>query len=176
LNCELRAGVLYIIAQFLGGILGGATLLGSVGEGDYKSGIGMRSDLATCGQGFLMEFMGTLVLLFTVFHVAVWASKPDQNDLSNSLVAALAPIPIGLAVFVAHLVLGPFTGCGINPARVVGAVIWEKDFFDGYAGDCFWIYFAGPLMASLIAPLLYRALYGTFVAGAVAGDGKVQAT
>ena len=30
---------------------------------------------------------------------------------------ALAPLPIGYAVFIAHIVLVPFTGCGINPAR-----------------------------------------------------------
>lgn len=50
-----------------------------------------------------------------VFNVAVWTSKPLETDLSGSTIAALAPMPIGFAVLVAHLVLGPFTGCGINP-------------------------------------------------------------
>ena len=90
----MRAGFLYIIAQFLGGILGGATLYGATGKAAYKSGIGMQHNSIeasnvsgvviaafedptdiSCAQGFLFEFMGTLILLFTVFHVAVWAGQ-----------------------------------------------------------------------------------------------------
>ena len=162
--------------------------------------------------GFFLEFMGTLLLIFVVFNVAVWAGKPLENDIAGlclacavpvlclrracavpapctchacakpavlcyiagSTISALAPLPIGLAVAVSHLTLGPLTGCGINPARVIGAVVWEgKDWWDGRSGQAFWIYIAGPFAASLVGPLLYAALYGTVSPGS-AGKGKPE--
>ena len=45
---------------------------------------------------------------------------------------------------------GPFTGCGINPMRVLGAVVWEKDFFSSHAGKRFWVYWVGPFAARRI--------------------------
>jgi glycerol uptake facilitator-like aquaporin len=35
-------------------------------------------------------------------------------------------VPIGFAVLVAHLVLGPYTGCGINPARALAGLAFEE--------------------------------------------------
>ncbi len=92
--------------------------------------------------------------------------------IAGSTISALAPLPIGLAVAVSHLTLGPLTGCGINPARVIGAAVWEgKDWWDGRSGKAFWIYIAGPFAASLVGPLLYAALYGTVSPGS-AGKGQ----
>ena len=34
--------------------------------------------------GFFLEFMGTLLLVFVVFNVAVWAGKPLENDIAGS--------------------------------------------------------------------------------------------
>jgi hypothetical protein len=34
--------------------------------------------------GFFLEFMGTLLLIFVVFNVAVWAGKPLENDIAGS--------------------------------------------------------------------------------------------
>ena len=96
-----------------------------------------------------------------MYNVAIWAGKPLENDLSGNTIGALAPLPIGLAVLVSHLTLGPFTGCGINPARAIGAVIWQKGFWDTRAGENFWIYIVGPFLASAVVPLWYRCVYGT---------------
>ncbi|KAL5650820.1 hypothetical protein ACJX0J_036278, partial [Zea mays] len=41
----------------------------------------------------------------------------------DSHVPALAPLPIGFAVFLVHLATIPITGTGINPARSLGAAI-----------------------------------------------------
>ena len=46
---------------------------------------------------------------------------------------AMAPIAIGLTVFIAHLVLIPYTSCSINPSRSLGPAIlsgtWPKEFW-----------------------------------------------
>ncbi|OAE30696.1 hypothetical protein AXG93_402s1090 [Marchantia polymorpha subsp. ruderalis] len=53
----------------------------------------------------------------------------------------LAPLPIGLAVFVVHLATIPITGCGINPARSFGpAALWNHQ----QAWDDQWIFWVGP--------------------------------
>jgi len=86
--------------------------------------------------------------------------------MAGSTVSAMAPLPIGLAVMVSHLTLGPLTGCGINPARVIGAVVWEdEDWWKGRTGKAFWIYIAGPLVAALLGPLTHAVLYGTVSPG-----------
>lgn len=167
----MRCGM-YMVAQFLGGLLGGGFLCAATGGYDkpaqFVSGIGINKgtlNKINSGEAFLFEFFGTLILLFTVYNVAHWSSNAPRSDLQKNTFGALAPIPIGLAVFVAHLTLGSFTGCGINPARVIGAVVWERGFWDGDAGDYFWVYIFGPFLASVVAPILYYALYGTLKPG-----------
>ena len=68
-----------------------------MGEDAYVSGIALAPDI-DAGQGFLLEVIGTLQLLFVVFFVAVWTAKPLETDLSSSTVSALAPIPIGVCL------------------------------------------------------------------------------
>lgn len=50
----------------------------------------------------------------------------------------LAPLPIGLAVFVVHLATIPITGCGINPARSFGpAALWNhQQAWDDQVSPC----------------------------------------
>ena len=165
-NLPPLSAVVYVFAQIAGGLLGGGLLLASLGPQLYKSGIGLN---VGASGGLLFEFMGTLLLIFVVFNVAVWSGNPVSTDFGGTVVSALAPLPIGLAVMVAHLTLGPFTGCGINPARVIGAVVWEPGFWEGAAGKSFWIYIVGPFLASLAGPLTYLAMEGTVKPGSAGG-------
>jgi aquaporin related protein len=64
----------------------------------------------------------------------------------------LAPLGIGLAVFIAHICGTNFTGTGINPARSFGPCVVTS--FTGYQ----WIYWAGPFMGSLLAFAVYSIL------------------
>lgn len=172
-NISPVRGAIYMVAQTVGGLCGGGILRACVGAANFKSGIGLAPTV-TAGGGLLLEFVGTLLLIFVVFNVAVWAGSKN-TDLNTNVISALAPIPIGLAVMVSHLTLGPFTGCGINPARVIGAVVYEENFWDGHAGKNFWIYIVGPFLASLCGPLFYMVLEGTSAAGA-SGDAKKSAS
>ena len=65
----------------------------------------------------------------------------------------MAPVGIGLALFVAHLAGVMFTGSSLNPARSFGPdVVVGK--FDHYH----WIYWVGPALGSLLAVLFYRLI------------------
>jgi glycerol uptake facilitator-like aquaporin len=71
--------------------------------------------------------MGTYLLVFTVLHAAVHSKW---------------------AVLVAHLVLVPFTGCGINPARSFGPMI--VDTIGGLASNVWirgwWVFYTAPFV------------------------------
>jgi MIP family channel proteins len=151
---------LYFVAQFAGAISGGGILKVAVGPEQYNGGIAMTySDSAA--QAFLIEALGTLLLLFVIFNTAVWATGSEKHSIHDGVVAGLAPLPIGFAVAIAHMFAGPFTGCGINPARVLGTSVWEsKAFWEGKAGVYFWIYFAGPFTAALLFPAVNWLLHG----------------
>lgn len=130
----------YFVAQFAGATLGSLLLWGCVAsltydcddyedpmsvpvcatttltsDGDYGPpfglGVNSLSPMNKQGSAFLIELVGTYLLLFAVFMSAVHKKSTAGNA---------APIAIGWAVMMAHIVMIPYTGCGINPARSFG--------------------------------------------------------
>jgi glycerol uptake facilitator-like aquaporin len=88
-------------------------------------------------SAFLAEAIGTFLLVWTVIMTAV---------STKSIAGNLAPIAIGWSVALAHFVLVPLTGCGINPARSFGPMLvvimaGEKAGLEGW-----WIYYTAPFV------------------------------
>merc|ERR1711865_366743 len=161
-----KQGLSYIGAQLLGAMVGGFLLWGAMPEttaSGSSSGIAYGAgcnafdkDHLGAGKAFLLEFMGTFLLVFTVFATI------DSTRASTDL----GPLQIGFAVGVAHLVGIPQTGTGINPARSFGTAVafaalgdtdkWKASHtgsdgpFDGH-----WVYFLAPIVGSLCAAFLY---------------------
>ena len=77
----------------------------------------------------------TTLLLFTILMLAAEKSK----------VTFMAPLGIGLALFVAELAGVFYTGGSLNPARSLGPAVISGSF-PGY----FWIYIIGPFLGSLV--------------------------
>lgn len=178
-------GILYIFFQAWGAVLGAALLWGAtsniafvplgappvvnmtmgnnnwttvltdVGNPPYGLGANAKAPNITVANAMLLEFMGTAVLLGTVFMTAV-------DSRSMKINSPLAAIPIGTSVFLAHLVLIPFTGCGINPARTFGpALVNAFAGVDKWGGaEGFAIYYVAPFAASIIVPLVVMILWG----------------
>ena len=121
--------VYYMIAQCLGSTFGAALLWGgisnasyvpnpstnitgfrpgidivpAVGKPPFALGANMLNPVLTTSNGLLLEIMGTCLLVGTVLSTAV-----DNRSLGS--VSMLAPIPIGISVWIVHLVLIPWTG------------------------------------------------------------------
>ena len=131
-DVDLLLGVGYITAQLIGGILGAGLLLALFGEDNFIAANTLNPSISPW-RGFLGEGMFTMLLVFVVHMTAV--GKNDANT-------PLAPLAIGLAIFLAHIVLIPVTGCGINPARTLGPAIMQNEFSNQ------WIYWLGPLLGS----------------------------
>jgi len=150
----------YVITQFVAAMLGAAIIWGSMNEDNIRDAqnddppylLGsnfVRPDLPL-GSAFLIEMMGTFLLVWTVCMTAVY----KQNIAAN-----IAPIAIGWSVLLAHLVLIPFTGCGINPARsfgphIVSIMAGEKVGVEGW-----WVYYTAPFVGGALAALCYKFIF-----------------
>ncbi len=115
---KLSMGVLYVAAQLVGAVIGAllleAAVIGEIGEATHL-GAQELNLAALKGEwaGVMVEAVLTFALVFTVFATAMDPRGP----------AHLAPIAIGLAVLVDHLVGVPLTGASMNPARTFGPAL-----------------------------------------------------
>lgn len=171
-QCEVIRGVIYILAQLIGATLGSLLLWGCTSgfqNVDRTSIIGVQTGLSNTppfnlgnnalnpnlnsGNGFLLEFMGTMLLCLTVAHTAVDGKSMAQGAPST------APLAIGFAVLLAHIVLVPLTGCGINPARTFGPCLANSFAGENQVWENTWFYYVGPWTASVVAAGIYKALH-----------------
>jgi glycerol uptake facilitator-like aquaporin len=90
-NITYTRAFYYMIAQFAGAFAGAGALNGMTRDVSgldtptWNGGIAMTVE---ADQAFGFEFIGTFLLLLVVFNVAVWSSKPLQNDLSVNALCA----------------------------------------------------------------------------------------
>ena len=154
-------GMLYITSQLFGALLGASILYGMTASNSLEEASGgapafllgsntVQPDLPL-GSAFLGECVGTFILVWTVMMTAVHKKNVAGN---------LAPLAIGLSVLLAHLLLVPFTGCGINPARSFGphiVVVFAGDKV-GYEG--WWIFYTAPFVGAAAATFLSDFLFG----------------
>ena len=95
-------------------------------------------------NGFLAEFTGSVVFFFVIAQTAL-----DKRGIATTPFPAL---PIGLILVAVHVCLIPLTGCGVNPARTFGpsmvGCMESKDVCDQVVQSSYWIYYAGPFLAS----------------------------
>jgi len=139
-KCSLVRALVYMVAQTIGGFLGAVALLllCPTIPGVTKLGEGYSAI-----QGLFFEFFGTLFLVLTVL-----ATTNAKRGFSSSY---LQPLAIGVAIFVAHLVLIVPTQCGINPVR--GVVI---NIVAGEVTGDIWLWVVGPLLAAVVGAGLYE--------------------
>ncbi|ETS76371.1 hypothetical protein PFICI_11758 [Pestalotiopsis fici W106-1] len=131
-------GCLVMLSQILGGIAAAAVVLGL-----FPGPLNVRTSLAggtSVVQGLFIEMFLTALLVFTIFMLA--AEKHRATFV--------APIGIGLALFIAELVGVFYTGGSVNPARSFGPCV-VLGSFHGYH----WIYWVGPILGSLLATAFY---------------------
>lgn len=136
----LRGAVLFV-AQLLGGITAAAIIDGlTPGPLSVANSLGPSVSIT---QGLFMEMFLTAELILTIFMLAVEKHRATF----------LAPVGIGIALFIGHMVGIYFTGAGLNPARSLGPAVVERSF-PGYH----WIYWIGPGLGAMLATAFYKLL------------------
>ena len=142
----------YVIAQVIGGILA-AALLYHIASG--KEGFDIAAGLASNGYGehspgkYSMASGFVTELVMTAMFVVIILGSTDKRAP-----AGLAPIAIGLALTLIHLISIPVTNTSVNPARSTGPAL----MVGGWAIAQLWMFWVAPLLGAVVGGLLYRWL------------------
>ncbi|WP_437185764.1 aquaporin Z [Planctomicrobium sp. SH668] len=142
----------YIIAQVIGG-LAGAAVLYLIASG--KAGFDLAGGFASNGYGehspggysMMAAFVAEVVLTFFFVFVILGATHANAP-------AGFAPIAIGLALTMVHLIGIPVTNLSVNPARSTGPAI----FVGGWAIQQLWIFWVAPIIGGALAGVVYPLL------------------
>ncbi|CAD6593082.1 MAG: hypothetical protein ASARMPREDX12_006692 [Alectoria sarmentosa] len=132
-------GVLLTVSQILGAISAAAVV--SVlfpGPLDVRTALRIGTSIT---QGLFIEMFLTAQLVFTIFMLAAEKHKATF----------IAPVGIGLSLFIAELTGVFYTGGSVNPARSFGPEVVLHTFHHYH-----WIYWVGPILGSLLASGFYR--------------------
>ncbi|KAH8589057.1 aquaporin-like protein [Bisporella sp. PMI_857] len=131
-------GLLLTISQILGGITA-AAICSALFPGPLQVGTSLGGGTSVV-QGLFIEMFLTAELVFTIFMLAAEKHKGTF----------IAPIGIGLSLFIAELTGVYFTGGSLNPARSFGPAVVDHSFKSYH-----WIYWVGPILGSLLASGFY---------------------
>lgn len=134
----IRAACLFL-AQILGSLLASVIV-----RYLFPETFNVRTTLSggtSIVQGVFIEAVLTAELVFTIFMLAKEKHKATF----------IAPVGIGLALFIAEMVGVQFTGGSLNPARSFGPCVVTATFDKEH-----WIYWVGPTIGALFAVVFYR--------------------
>jgi aquaporin Z len=146
------------------------------------------------------EFLGTFWLVLGGCGTAVLAANgfDDHSPGGYTLVAALvtevvltgfflyvilgatdgrapagfAPLAIGLALTLIHLISIPVTNTSVNPARSTGVA----PFAGSWAMTQLWLFWLAPLVGAAIAGVTYAPITGERITTPVKGETRTSAT
>ncbi|MDF1897282.1 aquaporin Z [Rahnella contaminans] len=143
----------YIVAQVIGGIAAAAVLYliasGKSGfdatiSGFASNGYGEHSpDHYSVLSAIVIEIVLTCGFLI-VIHGATDKHAP----------AGFAPIAIGLALTLIHLISIPVTNTSVNPARSTAVAIFQG----GWALQQLWLFWVMPIIGGILGGIIYRFL------------------
>jgi aquaporin Z len=137
-GATVAAAVLYVIASGAPGF--------DVAKGFASNGFGEHSP----GHYSMLAALVTEVVM-TMFFLIVILGATDKRAP-----AGFAPIAIGLALTLIHLVSIPVTNTSVNPARSTGVALFEG----GLALSQLWLFWIAPIGGALLGAVTYRFIGG----------------
>jgi aquaporin Z len=144
----------YIVAQVVGAILA-ALVLYVIASGkagwDISSGLASNGVASHSPGGYDLTSGLIIEVLLTGFFLIIIMGATDGRAP-----AGFAPIAIGLALTLIHLISIPVTNTSVNPARSTGPALVEG----GIALQQLWIFWIAPLIGGALGGLIYRHLIG----------------
>lgn len=140
----------YIVAQVAGGIVAGGVLYViasgapgfDVAQGFASNGYGEHSP---GGYSLLAALVCEVVM--TAFFLIIILGATDKRAP-----AGFAPIAIGLALTLIHLISIPVTNTSVNPARSTGVALYVGD----WAVSQLWLFWLAPILGAVIGAAMYR--------------------
>ncbi|XP_045503223.1 aquaporin-like [Colias croceus] len=143
---SILLGIMYIIVQCAGAIIGYGILVALSPSGFVEAGVCTTTPLLkyTIYQAIGIEVMLTAALVFIT--CAVWDPVNKDNQESNS-------VKFGLTIAGLSLAGGPLTGASMNPARSLGPALWTSTW------KSHWIYWLGPFLGGIFASVFYKYVW-----------------
>ncbi|OTG95642.1 aquaporin Z [Acinetobacter sp. ANC 3832] len=144
----------YIIFQVIGGAVAAFVLYMIVkGQADFVSVGGFATngfgDLSP-GKYSMMSALIIEIVLTAMFLIVIMGATDKRAP------AGFAPIAIGLALTLIHLISIPVTNTSVNPARSTAVAI----FADTAALSQLWLFWVAPIIGAIIGAVLYRGIAG----------------
>ena len=145
----------YIVSQVLGAMAAGGVLY-LIASG--KQGFDVAGGFASNGYGAHSPGQYTLVaalvceVVMTAFFLIVILGATDKRAPSG-----FAPIAIGLALTLIHLISIPVTNTSVNPARSTGVAL----YVGGWAIEQLWLFWVAPILGAVLGAVAYKAVGST---------------
>lgn len=143
----------YIIAQVIGAIAAASVLYVLIsGKSDFTSVGGFAANgfdaLSPDGYNMMSAFIVELVL--TAFFLLVILGSTNARAPKG-----FAPIAIGLALTLIHLISIPITNTSVNPARSLSQAI----FADGAYLSQVWLFWVAPILGAIVGGIIHKAFF-----------------
>ena len=140
----------YIAAQVAGG-LAGAAVLYVIASG--QAGFDVTAGFASNGYGehspggysLIAALVTEIVMTFMFLIIILGATDKRAPE-------GFAPIAIGLALTLIHLISIPVTNTSVNPARSTGVAIFQGD----WALSQLWLFWVAPIVGAILAGVVYK--------------------
>ncbi len=143
----------YIAAQVIGGVLA-AWVLSMVISG--QEGFTTFGGFASNGYDALSPGKYSLTSAFIIEAVLTgFFLIVILGATSARAVQGFAPIAIGLALTLIHLISIPVTNTSVNPARSTAAAL----FADTAALGQLWLFWVAPIAGAVIGAIIYKCLF-----------------
>jgi len=142
----------YIVAQVLGGVLAGGVLYviasGHAGF-DVTAGFASNGYGAHSPGGYSLQAALVTEIVMTAFFLLIILGSTDKRAP-----AGFAPIAIGLALTLIHLISIPVTNTSVNPARSTGVALYVGDWAVGQL----WLFWVAPIVGALLGAFAWRLI------------------
>jgi aquaporin Z len=140
----------YIVAQVVGGVVAGGVLLaiasGAAGF-DVSAGFASNGYADHSPGGYTLFAAALTEIVMTMMFLVVILGATDRRAP-----AGFAPIAIGLALTLIHLISIPVTNTSVNPARSTGVAL----YVGGWAVAQLWLFWVAPIAGALLGAAVYR--------------------
>lgn len=139
----------YVISQVLGAIAAAAVLyLIASGKADFQLGgfaANGYGEHSPGGYSLTAALVAEVALTFFFLFIILGATH-------GRVPAGFAPIAIGLALTLIHLVSIPVTNTSVNPARSTGQALFVGD----WALAQLWLFWVAPIIGAAIAGIVWK--------------------
>ena len=143
----------YVLAQLVGAFAAALVLyVIATGKADYSlavNGLAANGYEAHSPGQYGITSALAIELVLTFFFVLVILGSTDRRAP-----AGFAPLAIGMALVLIHLISIPVTNTSVNPARSTGPAL----VVGGWALQQLWLFWVAPLAGGLAGGLAYRVL------------------